>query len=50
MGSKLAEKIMAERPHPEQGYRACLGVIRLGKSFGQDRLEAACDLFKLDRD
>lgn len=41
--AKLAEKIMAERPHPEQGYRACLGVIRLGKSFGQDRLEAACE-------
>ncbi|MEA3502030.1 MAG: IS21 family transposase [Actinomycetota bacterium] len=41
--AKLAEEIMAGRPHPEQGYRACLGVIRLGKSFGEDRLEAACE-------
>jgi len=39
---KLAENILASRRHPEQGYRACLGLLRLGKSFGNDRLEAAC--------
>ena len=34
--------ILASRPHPEQGYRACLGVLRLGKRYGSERLEAAC--------
>lgn len=38
---ELAEAILAERRHPEQGYRSCLGILRLGKRFGQDRLEAA---------
>ena len=37
----VVEKIMADREHPEQGYRACLGVLRLGKSFSPERLEAA---------
>jgi transposase len=40
--AKLVEKIMAERPHPEQGFRSALGIIRLGKAFGNQRLEAAC--------
>jgi transposase len=39
---KIVEKIMQDRPHPEQGYRAALGIIRLGKAFGESRLEAAC--------
>jgi transposase len=34
--------IMRERPHPEQGFRASLGIIRLVKSFGRERVEAAC--------
>jgi transposase len=38
----FVEVVMRERRHPEQGFRTCLGVIRLGKSFGRDRLEAAC--------
>ena len=33
---------MERRPHPEQGYRACLGLMRLGRQYGEDRLEAAC--------
>ena len=33
---------MAERPHPEHGYRSCLGILRLGKRYGDARLEAAC--------
>ena len=33
---------MRDRKHPEQGYRTCLGVIRLADKFGQDRLDAAC--------
>jgi len=39
---KIVEKIMETRPHPEQGFRSALGIIRLEKSFGKDRLEAAC--------
>ena len=33
---------MRDRKHPEQGYRTCLGVIRLADKFGSDRLDAAC--------
>ena len=33
---------MEHRPHPEQGYRACLGLQRLGRQFGAQRLGAAC--------
>jgi len=41
--AKVAEGIMASRRHPEQGYRSCLGVMRLGKKHGEARLEAACE-------
>lgn len=34
--------LMEARRHPEQGYRACMGVMRLGTRYGNDRLEAAC--------
>jgi len=40
--AKLAEAILAERRHPEQGYRSCLGILRLGKKYTEKRLEAAC--------
>ncbi len=33
---------MEHRPHPEQGYRACLGLMRLAREYGAERLEAAC--------
>ena len=33
---------LEHRPHPEQGYRACLGLLNLSKTYGEDRLEAAC--------
>jgi transposase len=39
----LTARIMKERPHPEQGYRTCLGIIRLEKTYGAQRLEAACE-------
>jgi transposase len=39
---QVVEKILTDRPHPEQGYRSALGIIRLGKAVGHDRLEAAC--------
>ena len=38
----LVEIIMRERAHPEQGFRASIGIIRLARSYGLDRLEAAC--------
>jgi transposase len=37
----LVTAILANKPHPEQGYRACLGLMRLGKTAGAPRLEAA---------
>ncbi len=40
--AQLVEKIMAERPHPEQGYRASLGILRLSKDHTPQRLEKAC--------
>jgi transposase len=39
----LVERLMRDRPHPEQGYRSALGVLSLERRFGRDRLEAACD-------
>ena len=39
--AKLCETVMAARPHPEQGFRSCLGIIRLGDRYGHERLEAA---------
>ena len=39
---RVADKIMADRPHPEQGFRSCLGLISLERRYGPERLEAAC--------
>ena len=39
----LANQILDERRHPEQGFRSCLGLLRLEKPYGADRLEAACE-------
>ena len=38
----LVAAILEERPHPEQGYRSCLGILRLEKRYGRPRLELAC--------
>ena len=38
----LCQLILERRPHPEQGFRSCLGIVRLAKTFGPARLEAAC--------
>jgi transposase len=38
----LCALILEERSHPEQGFRACLGIVRLVKAFGPERVEAAC--------
>ena len=34
--------LLKTKPHPEQGYRACLGIMRLARGYGAQRLEAAC--------
>jgi len=38
----LVAAILESRPHPEQGYRSCLGILRLAKRYGEERLELAC--------
>jgi transposase len=39
---QVVARILDEKPHPEQGYRACLGLRSLSKKYGPGRLEAAC--------
>jgi transposase len=38
----LVEQILQAKPHPEQGFRACLGILRLMRTWGAERVEAAC--------
>ena len=38
----LIEQILTQRRHPQQGFRSCLGILRLAKRYGDERLEAAC--------
>src|SRR5438309_10657142 len=38
----LVAALLASQPHPEQGYRACLGLMRLSKTHGPARMDAAC--------
>jgi len=40
--AELITTILTTRPHPEHGYRACLGLKRLAKDYGPERLSAAC--------
>jgi transposase len=39
---ELVQQILKTRRHPEQGYRSCLGLMRLARRYGPERLEAAC--------
>ena len=39
---KQVESLLNSRQHPEQAYRSCLGLLRLAKKFGDERLNAAC--------
>lgn len=39
---QVAAWIIEHKPHPEQGYRSVLGILRLGRDFGEERLERAC--------
>src|SRR5258708_34823981 len=38
---QLVEATLLAKRHPEQGYRACLGILRLGKTYPAERMEAA---------
>lgn len=40
--ARVVETILTSRAYPQQGFRSCLGIMRLGSRFGDDRLEAAC--------
>jgi len=40
--ARVVETILTARPHPQQGFRACVGIMRLGKRYSEARLEAAC--------
>lgn len=39
---ELVKRLLLAKQHPEQGYRACLGLMRLAKRVGRERMEAAC--------
>jgi len=40
--ASVVRTVLERRAHPQQGFRSALGIMRLGKSFGEERLEAAC--------
>jgi transposase len=39
--AQVVEAILTNKPHPEMGYRSCLGILRLAKTYSPQRLEAA---------
>jgi transposase len=39
---ELVKRLLMEKQHPEQGYRSCLGLMRLARTAGHARMEAAC--------
>ena len=41
--AQLFQQILDRYPHPEMGYRSCLGLLRLGEKYGPKRLESACE-------
>jgi transposase len=42
--ASLFERILEDKPHPEMGYRACLGIIRLANQYTPARMESAAQL------
>jgi len=40
--AQVVEIILRSKPHPQQGFRSCLGIMRLGKAYDPHRVEAAC--------
>ncbi len=39
---RVTQRQLQDRPHPEHGYRACLGLLQLSRRYGKARLEQAC--------
>jgi transposase len=39
--AQVVDRILTTNRHPEQGYRSCLGIIRLGRKYGAQRVEKA---------
>ncbi|MBI2286673.1 MAG: IS21 family transposase [Nitrosomonadales bacterium] len=39
---RIVDYQLTSKPHPEMGYRACLGLLSLARQYGRERLEAAC--------
>ena len=40
---RFTRKLLDSKQHPEQAYRACLGLLNLERDYGAERLNAACD-------
>jgi transposase len=40
--AQLVQALLDSRKHPQQAYRSCMGILRLAKRYGEERLEAAC--------
>ncbi|MBI5183464.1 MAG: hypothetical protein HY999_03775 [Nitrospinae bacterium] len=40
--SKIVQRIINTQGYPEQGYRSCVMIFRLGRHYPNERLEAAC--------
>jgi transposase len=40
--AKVVEELLSRFVHPEQGYRRCLGIMTLSKTYGAERVELAC--------
>ena len=38
----MVREVLRRMPHPEQGFRSCLGIIRLADRYGTEKLESAC--------
>jgi len=41
--AQLVQRMLDDKPHPEMGYRACLGVIRLAQKYSAARMETAAE-------
>jgi hypothetical protein len=41
--AQLFDRILSEKPHPEMGYRSCLGILRLAQQYSPLRMEAAAE-------
>ncbi|WP_045366611.1 IS21 family transposase [Mycoavidus cysteinexigens] len=39
---QIVQHLLDSKPHPEMGYRSCLGLMQLSRTYGKERLEAAC--------